>query len=167
MNIWPTFYYDLLGYQSGFLRNKAKLLKKMKLMVFITEKPSSLAWSRVWAVSLKALPLCPSSALLDIGLTFTLRGSYVEATGSSTHILATKQSHGKGTVLYKSSLKFPGRLSMDNSSYMPNHIQVHRPGLGLCSQEPGRSSVLYKYRRQRSVLQWKTGMEGLPWWPIG
>lgn len=43
MNIWPTFYYDLLGYQSGILRNKVKLLKKMKLMVFITEKPSSLA----------------------------------------------------------------------------------------------------------------------------
>lgn len=43
MNIWPTFYYDLLGCQSGFLRNKMKLLKKMKLMVFITEKPRSLA----------------------------------------------------------------------------------------------------------------------------
>ena len=43
MNIWPTFYYDLLGYQSWILRNKAKLLKKMKLMIFITEKPSNLA----------------------------------------------------------------------------------------------------------------------------
>jgi len=44
-----------------------------------------------------------------------------------------------------------GRLSMDNSSYMPNHIQLHRPGLCLCSQELG-SSVLYKYRRQGKVF---------------
>ena len=45
-----------------------------------------------------------------------------------------------------------GRLSVDSSSYMPNHIQVQRTGVGLCSQEPGRSSVLYKYRGQRKVF---------------
>ena len=33
----------------------------------------------------------------------------MEATGSSTHILETKQSPGKGTVLYKMSFKFPGK----------------------------------------------------------
>ena len=106
--------------------------------------------------------LCPPRYWSHFHSQGLLRGGHWQL-----HAYPSNQSHGKGTVLYKSSFKFPGRLSMDNSSYMPNHIQVHRPGLGLCSQEPGRSSVLYKYRRQRKVFfNGKQGWRDFPGGPL-
>lgn len=118
------------------LKEQVKLLKKMKLMVFITAKPSSLAWiqglSSVTESSPLKSPALPSS-----------RQSHFHSSGAPTwghwqpaYILATKQSHRKGTVLYKRSFKFPGKTSMTTQVTCPIISKSHRPGLGLCSQEP-------------------------------